>query len=523
VGGLDGDFVLGTSSASSGSGAAGGSSASGGAGGGGQAGDGGQDGNDCPRECDDESCLPWACAYSADGQQMVTDLAATSDGGVVIVGVFSGSIQLGRFTLEGGDGKPGACPRRAGEIPCPDGFVAKLGADGVVEWADVMVSDDGAVGEGSVYASMPDPSVAVGGSNADIVVAFQCEETYVGEQRLFIRGNGKSDLCVARWTEGGELDKVNSIGSDEDDDVGPIMVLGNNFFVGVVFGGSFEGAEPGSCWVVKLSSELGWGGGDLMEGTSVSAMTSGADDTLYVTGSTPGDADGAGGDGASTEAYVVRLGAAGGTQPRVSTSIAGTIVKPTAIAFDPGAPNDADDDRVIVGGVFTGQTDLGGTALLPSMPCAKQNGSYVCQDSFVASYEAGLLAFEDAAHCQAEEKVDACWISGIAVKDGDVRVAAWVTGNLKFGGVAHSFADDVVVATLYSNSLGFFGEPTVFSSSSSDYVTAAAYSGENLFVGGMFYTEAELTLDPTSLSLSVSDDAPDAFVLNLGSLGRTPE
>ena len=158
-----------------------------------------------------EGKVEWAKAIGGSGNEYITSVAETSDGGFVVGGYFQGAqIQLGNDILTPAGSE--------------DGLIVKLDNKGEVKWARGI---GGSLGERiqSVVAT----------SDGDIVAGgyFQSSSIEVGNNTL--KGNG-SDGIVIKYDENGEVKWAKGIGGQGTDVINSLTLTSDG---GIIAGGYF--------------------------------------------------------------------------------------------------------------------------------------------------------------------------------------------------------------------------------------------------------------------------------------------
>ena len=144
----------------------------------------------------------------------INSVAETSDGGYIVAGNFSGTIQVGneKLTSKG-----------------QDGFLIKYNSFGEVEWARAI----GGTGYEYIYSveETKDGGYIVGGASWS-------DEIQVGDQNLI--SNGEWDGLIIKYSSKGEVEWVKAIGGSKDDYINSVAETSDG---GYIAGGYFESNE----------------------------------------------------------------------------------------------------------------------------------------------------------------------------------------------------------------------------------------------------------------------------------------
>lgn len=340
----------------------------------------------------------WSRRFGESGVQAGRSVAVGPDGGVVLAGNFVGSISFG-----------GASLASAGAA---DVFVAKLDAAGAHVWSQRFGSE---AAEGPV-------GVAVGADGA-VIVAGNLPGSMDFDQKL--ESAGSTDVFVAKldgatgapiWSRRFGDALAQTTAGVAVDSVGGIVLAGT--FAGLL---DFQpvpllSQTQGDVWVAKLNAggEGVWAhryGG--AQAQAVRGVAVGPLGEVVVTGELSGTVDFGGGpvtSGADPDVFVVRYSSGGA---HVATAVLGGEGQKTAgaVAVDSAG-------RALVTGRFAGTLDLGGVEV------ASQGQN----DAFVAKLgAAGALVW------------------GKAYGDGDdqagTAIAAGASDALLFAGACHGTTD----------------------------------------------------------------------------------
>ena len=145
----------------------------------------------------------WVEAFipsDGDGDSSIAAMAATPDGGVVVVGKFRGTLNSGDHTLHANDSFA-----YCDDDTCSDGFVVKLGPKGGVQWSAGAQS----------YEHDSGVAVAVDADDT-IVVGYQCSGEF-NPWKPDLTFPGEIDICVARYGSEGTLIQVEIFDSPSSD------------------------------------------------------------------------------------------------------------------------------------------------------------------------------------------------------------------------------------------------------------------------------------------------------------------
>jgi hypothetical protein len=156
-----------------------------------------------------EGRLLAAFAYEGSGAKTIADLAVLGDGSVVVVGSFSGSLELGPLQSAGGS----------------DGFVARIGADGAVLWARVLEG----LGDDRLTAVAPSANGVV------VCGAMGGDASFAGAD---LPGAGGADIFLAGLDAAGERRWQQVFGGTADESCDAVAVSADG---GVHFVASFAG------------------------------------------------------------------------------------------------------------------------------------------------------------------------------------------------------------------------------------------------------------------------------------------
>ena len=134
---------------------------------------------------DAEGEVEWTRSVGGSGDEEITSVAPTSDGGVIAGGYFaSDEIQVGEYTLTNNGGSYQS-----------DGMIIKYDAEGEVEWAR------------SVGGSYPDYICSVASTSDGGYIAggyFDSDEIQVGDYTL--TNSGKYDGIIIKYSREGEVE-----------------------------------------------------------------------------------------------------------------------------------------------------------------------------------------------------------------------------------------------------------------------------------------------------------------------------
>jgi len=477
---------------------------------------------------------PWAEAFiSSHSQSSAAAIAATADGGAVVVGQFTGTLASGAHPLGANDDKFCFENER-----CPDGFVVKLAPDGAVQWSTGLHGFD------------HDAAVAVAVDEADdsIVVGYQC----VGDSSTFdVVFAGKVDICLARYESSkGQLQHVISFGGPEDDWLYALVVYDRSVYIGGRAGGDMptaKGLIGEQAFVMRLNHDFdaNWAQGYGDADASVMAMAAAADD-LIIAGRTvePIDFEGGGNPVPGNSMFVVRLNRHTGGQLWSTAAEAVLDVQGNGGASGQGGGSGggggsgaggsgpvgawpravaANGKRAVVAGLFRGPTNF-----QPTMHPTGDDGSCVgagglCPDGFVIHIDSDTKNVAppvriDTVNGYGYVSVEALALDGEDVLLGGVfhsKTATMLTGPMSVGlelsqdlaGSAQSF---VARVDQKGNPIAHqvFGSSTATEELSSITLATAG----NLLAAGRIQGPAELA------GKKYSSSNFSAFVLNLGAL-----
>lgn len=324
--------------------------------------------------------LQWLFTSGGSGADVPNAIAATADGGVVVVGHSAGGGTCSGHTLQGLGGR--------------DAVILKISADGLCEWGHLLggTGDDEARG----VAVAVDGSIAVAGwfsGTADF--------DPTGTAALLV-SRGGSDGFLARFTAEGDFVDVAQMGGQDDDGLNAVIVSASG---DVSVAGEFRGtATVGSALAPVVLASVGgadivlarytallglrWavraGGAGEDRGTALSEQPGGA---LVLAGTFEGSADLDGGPGA---ALVVSQGAADVFVARYETSAGNHTGVPfrfgglgsegvTAVVAHPGG-------GLLLSGWFQGSVDFDPSA---GARIVVARGTSGAGDGFLAGFSAG--------------------------------------------------------------------------------------------------------------------------------------
>jgi len=257
-------------------------------------------------ECNDLHL--WSMRFGDTACQQGNGVAADADGGVAMVGTFSGTLDLGGGT--------------AVSSSATAGFVTMRNADGTPRWSHALVGTPFAYAQG----------VAVDGAGNVVVAGY-----FTGELRLDttplpgMTSAGSHDIFVVKLGPGGNLLWSQRFGSTNTDKAFHVEVdaVGNVLLAGEFWGslpvvGSPHSPHTSVGWtdafVIKLDRDgnplwsRSWGGTMLDRATSVAV---GGDDSVVVTGvyTRPVNLNALGGpvltNAGASDFFVVKLGSGG--------------------------------------------------------------------------------------------------------------------------------------------------------------------------------------------------------------------
>ena len=156
--------------------------------------------------------VEWARSVGGSGNEQITSIASTSDGGYIVGGYFeSSSIQVGTYTLTSNGAS--------------DGMIIKYDAKGEVEWARNIGGSSGDYVDS--VAETNDGGYIAGGY-------FKSRSIQVGEYKF--TGDGSSKSIIIKYNIRGEVDYANSIVSDNSTYINSVSATTDG---GYLVGGQF--------------------------------------------------------------------------------------------------------------------------------------------------------------------------------------------------------------------------------------------------------------------------------------------
>ena len=165
--------------------------------------------------------VEWARSVGGSGNEQITSIASTSDGGYIVGGYFkSSSIQVGDYTLR----------NNSSSTKYSDGMTIKYDANGEVEWATSIGGDRD--DEITSVAATSDGNYIVGGY-------FEGNSIQVGDYTL--RNNSSStsysDGMTIKYDANGEVEWAESVGGIYDEQINSVAETSDG---GYIVGGYFE-------------------------------------------------------------------------------------------------------------------------------------------------------------------------------------------------------------------------------------------------------------------------------------------
>ncbi len=436
--------------------------------------------------------LVWAKQFGGTAADKVYDMAATADGGVVVVGSFSGSVNFGG----------GVVTSQAGA----DAFVVKLDRDGNHVWSrtygdptpqDSTLRTERALavavrGDGHlvVAGEVQGDSINFGAGTMQTVLgdAFLLEldgDGILQQVDVFTGSDNGSTFFASRRIEALAVDSAGGV------------VLGGGTRWGLTIGGVTvgDGGSSFDGFLYRLDAGLSHVFSNFLDdGGFVNSVAVAPDGDVVACGefALPITIGGmsivpAG----SQDGFIARLNATGQAEWVKSLGSSGASCESVDVALD---------GRVVAGGSFAGAMDLGNAHVLT----AGANGS-----GFVVSYAAD-------GSTEWAEQVDG--ESGGLVRevsvdtDGFASVWGWFGGSGSFAGITltSAGAEDFFLARLGpSGGVAFLKE--LGGSNSEDSPIALQTSNGSIFLSGEFTNT--LTLDGTTL---VPMGSTDLFVARFG-------
>ena len=212
--------------------------------------------------------VEWAKSIGGNSYDHINSVAKTSDGGYIVGGYFKSSIQVGDYTLTSNGGT--------------DGLIIKYASNGEVEWAK-------SIGGGNndyinSVASTIDGGIVVGGY-------FQ-NSIQVGNETL--TSNGGTDGLIIKYASNGEVEWAESIRGSSADSVKSVVATSDGgYIVGGYFNNSIQvgnetlinnGSSDGLIIKYASNGEVEWAksiGGSRSEGINSVVETSDGD---YIVG-----------------------------------------------------------------------------------------------------------------------------------------------------------------------------------------------------------------------------------------------
>ena len=164
-----------------------------------------------------EGVIEWVNSFGGSDYDQVRTIVETSDGGYIAGGYFrSGSIQVGNETLTNGGSYSS------------DGIIIKYDAYGEVKWAKSYGGSD----DDYIY------SVA-GTSDGGYIVGGYFESETIQVENEILERKGKKDAVIIKYTEGGYLDWIKTLGGSEVEVSDDIKAISTND-EGIVVRGTFR-------------------------------------------------------------------------------------------------------------------------------------------------------------------------------------------------------------------------------------------------------------------------------------------
>lgn len=185
----------------------------------------------------------WARPIGDDKEQTVAQVAIDADGNAFVTGRFQGVVDVGRWRFEAASGVHG------------DGFVAKLDANGTVQWA--MSFGGGGVTSASPIAVDPEGNAVFAAHIADgkTMVCGRIQRPSVGDQDLFLVKLNAKGQCL--WVE--SLGVANDSGykraQDVDIDAAANILLIGDFSGKISLQRVHEGQGHSDVFVGKFSRD----------------------------------------------------------------------------------------------------------------------------------------------------------------------------------------------------------------------------------------------------------------------------
>ena len=362
-----------------------------------------------------KGALVWSKRFGdADGPQVSTGVAVDGAGNVILVGYFSGSVDLG--------GGPLVTPGPT------DVFVAKFDANGSHLWSKRF---------GDVSPQAPSGVAVDDAGNVVLVGSFSGSVDFGGGP---LKSAGTVDVFIAKLDAGGAHLWSKSFG-----DVGPQFAnsvavdgAGNAVVVGhfsgsVDFGGGpLVGTGSDDAFIAKLDAggahlwSKRFGDGDVQKATGVAVDGAG---NVVLVGSFSGSVDFGGAFAGTSDVLVAKLDADGAHLWSKSFGDENPQ-RPNAVAVD-GAGN------IVLVGDFRGSVDFGGGPLASAGEA----------DSFIAKLDAGGAHLWSKSFGDKGDQIP----NSVAVDGaGNVVLVGYFSGSVDFGGgpLASAGDDDAFIAKL---------------------------------------------------------------------------
>ncbi len=179
-----------------------------------------------------ENEIEWIQSFGGTGTDHVSSIASTSDGGYIVGGSFSGTIQIGNETFRDiyGTGS---------------GLIIKYSNSGEVEWAKSF--------GGSYQDSIN--SVATTSDGGYIVGGYFSSTIQVGNETLTNNGSYGSDGLIIKYSSSGDVEWAKNIGGSSDDSIRSVAEASDG---GYIVGGYFYSDSIQVGDVTITNSNSGW-------------------------------------------------------------------------------------------------------------------------------------------------------------------------------------------------------------------------------------------------------------------------